>query len=102
MKDFEIVYMDGYDEVRNSDTQEVVFSTVLPDYITKWEIGRTVMDEKVVDNIVRIWNKTGKSSGNLWSDGDLDEYLLNEGDCTQEEREIIVESLYQHAKNLKP
>ena len=87
--------MDGYDEVRNLETQDVVFSTKLPEYVTKY-IDRTTMDESVVDNVVNIWNRTGNAVGNLWSDGELDEYLLDEGKCTQEEREIITESLYKH------
>ena len=98
MKDFKIVYMDGYDEVRDSETHDVVFSTKLPKYITKY-IDRTTMDESVVDKVVSIWNSTGKAIGNLWSDGKLDEYLLDEGKCTQEEREIITESLYQYANS---
>jgi hypothetical protein len=97
MKEFKIVYMDGYDEVRDLETQDVVFSTKLPEYITKY-IDRTTMDESVVDNVVNIWNSTGNAMGNLWSDGKLDEYLLYEGKCTQEEREIITESLYKYAK----
>jgi len=97
MKEFKIVYMDGYDEVRDLETEGVVFSTKLPEYITKY-IDRTTMDESVVDNVVNIWNSTGKAIGNLWSDGKLDEYLLDEGKCTQEEREIITESLYKYAK----
>jgi hypothetical protein len=97
MKEFKIVYMDGYDEVRDLETQDVVFSTKLPEYITKY-IDRTTMDESVVDNVVNIWNITGNAVGNLWSDGKLDEYLLDEGKCTQEEREIITESLYKYAK----
>jgi hypothetical protein len=97
MKEFKIVYMDGYDEVRDLETQDVVFSTKLPEYITKY-IDRTTMDESVVDNVVNIWNSTGNAVGNLWSDGKLDEYLLDEGKCTQEEREIITESLYKYAK----
>jgi hypothetical protein len=97
MKEFKIVYMDGYDEVRDLETQDVVFSTKLPEYITKY-IDRTTMDESVVDNVVNIWNSTGNAVGNLWSDGKLDEYLLDEGKCTQEEREIITGSLYKYAK----
>jgi hypothetical protein len=98
MKEFKLVYMDGYDEVRDIDTQEVVFSTKLPDDIAA-ELGRPTMDETVLDNVVNIWNTTGGAIGNLWSDGKLDEYLLDEGKCSQEEREIIVESLYEYAES---
>jgi len=98
MKDFKIVYMDGYDEVRNSETQEVIFSTKLPIDLVQY-VDRTTMVESVVDNVVSIWNKTGKADGNLSSGGKLDEYLLNEGSCTQDEREIIVESLFEYANS---
>lgn len=88
--------MDGFDEVRDLETQDVVFSTKLDERLAEL-IGRPTMQEQVVDNVVNIWNKTGQAEGNLWSDGTLDEYLLNEGHCTQEERETIVESLYNYA-----
>ena len=96
MKKIELVYMDGYDEVRNLETQDVIFSTKLDDDLIPY-VNRTTMVESVVDNVVSIWNKTKTVDGNLGSDGKLDEYLLNEGNCTQEERELIVESLYQYA-----
>lgn len=87
MKNLKLVYMDGYDEVRDQETQEVVFSTLLNKELAK-HIGRHAMVESVVDNVVNIWN-----SGNI---EDLDEYLLYEGDCTQDEREVIVESIYAY------
>ena len=96
LKEFKIVYMDGYDEVRNLDTQEVVFSTKLDKELSGF-INRETMSDEVIDNVVNIWNKTGKAEDNLWSNGDVDNYLLDEGKCTQDEREIIVESLYSHS-----
>ena len=96
MKKFKIVYMDGYDEVRDLETGSLIFSTKLPEHLGK-HIDRTTMDEIVVDNVVNIWNETGNAMDNLWSGGKLDDYLLNEGNCTQEERETIVESLYDFA-----
>jgi hypothetical protein len=98
MKDFKIIHieMGELNEVRDVDTLEVIFSTILPKDISE-DIGRRYIQEDVVDNVVNIWNETGKAEANLWSDGKLDEYLLNEGKCTQEEREVIVESLFYHA-----
>ncbi len=98
MKEFRIVYMDGYDEVRDLETQEVIFSTKLDDDLIQY-LGRTTIVDSVIDNVVNIWNSTGKSIGNLWSDGRLDEYLLYEGNCTQDEKEVIVESLYKYANS---
>lgn len=98
MKKFEIIFMDGYDEVRNAETQEVIFSTILSDKLNSI-LGRSRIEDEVVDNVISIWNQTGTAGGNLWSTGKLDEYLLNEGRCTQEERELITESLYEHSKN---
>ena len=95
MKKVTLVFMDGYDEVRDLDTQEIVFSTKIPDSIKEY-FNRTTMVNSVVDNVVNIWNKTGQAEGVLWSDGELDEYLLDEGECTQEEREVIVEALYDY------
>ena len=74
MKAFKIVYMDGYDEVRDLNTQGVIFSTKLPNYISK-HLDRNTMNEEVIDNVVNIWNSTGKTIDNLWSDGKLDKYL---------------------------
>jgi hypothetical protein len=93
-----LVFMDGYDEVRDQETQKVVFSTLIPESLRE-DIGRHCIDPDVVDNVVSIWNKTGTASANLWSNGAVDEYLLNEGRCSQEEREIICESIYDYIFN---
>ena len=84
MKNFEIVYMDGYDQVCDYDTGEIIFST-------------KGMEPSFIDNVVIIWNKTKSPEINLWSGGVLDDYLLDEGACTTEQKELIVESLYLHA-----
>lgn len=43
--------------------------------------------DKVVDTVVQMFNE-GKGLM------EIDEYLLDEGECTQDAREVIVESLY--------
>jgi hypothetical protein len=98
MKNFNLVYMDGYDEVRDSKTHDIVFSTILNDDLAQ-HVDRTTMVDTVVDNVVSIWNITGETAGNLWSDGKLDKYLLDEDKCTQEERELIVESLWKYSES---
>lgn len=83
-----IVYMDGYDEVRDADTQSnVIFSTKLPNDLVQW-VERDTMDSKVVEQVVTIWNQTNDLQV-------VDEYLLD-ADCSQDEREIIVEALYHY------
>jgi hypothetical protein len=47
----------------------------------------TYCEDKVVENVVGMYNE-GKTLM------EIDEYLLDEGECTQDAREIIVESLY--------
>ena len=99
MKKFKLVYMDGYDEVRDLETQKVIFSTKLDDDLIECLNGaRTTMVDSVIDNVVNIWNETGSAETNLFSGGNVDDYLLDEGDCTQDEREVIVESLYDYAE----
>jgi len=77
--------MDGYDEVQNLDTNETIFST-------------KGIDPEVIDNVVNIWNRTGSANVNLYSGGEVDEYLLNEEKCSQEDREHITEALYLHSQ----
>jgi hypothetical protein len=88
--------MDGYDEVRDLETHETIFSTKLDKDIIEYT-GRYTMIDEVIDNVVNIWNKTGKIDLNLGPDGELDKYLLDEENCTQDEREIIVKSLFDYA-----
>lgn len=82
MRNFQVVFFDGFDEVRETESDEVVFSTV-------------GMNTSLVDEVVTIWNRTGLDG--LGSGGELDEFLLNSEDCTQEERETITESLSKRA-----
>ena len=63
-----------------------LFETKLPQDLVEIT-GREEIDKAVVNRVVAMIND-GKSLG------DIDEYLLNEGRCTQDEREIITESLY--------
>ena len=89
MKKFKIIYMDDYNEVRNLDTHDVIFSTKIPEIIKEY-FERTAIVSSVIDNVVNIWN----SDGSIES---VDAYLLDEGECTQEEREVIIEELYVYA-----
>ncbi len=95
MKIFKLVHTDRFDEVRDLNTGDTIFSTKLPEYITKY-IDRVKMNKTVIDEVISIWN-AGKGLGELGPEGELDKYLLHEGGCTQEEREIIVGKLYDHA-----
>lgn len=85
MRTFKIIFMDGYDEVQNLDTNEPIFST-------------KGIDPEVIDNVVYIWNETGSANVNLYSGGKVDDYLLNEEKCSQEDREHITEALYLHSQ----
>jgi len=49
------------------------------------------MSAEVIGNVVDIFNKSNLE--------DLDEYLLDESRITQDEREIIIESLYNFLNN---
>lgn len=82
----EIVFMDGYDKVCDARTQSgTVFTTKLPQDLSTL-LGRDTISEKVVDKIVSIYNESGLEA--------VDEYLLWEGEISQDEREIIVEALW--------
>jgi hypothetical protein len=86
MKD-KIVFMDGFDSVRDAETQsEEIFSTKLPKNLSDLIGERTHIPNEVVDNVVNIYNENGLE--------DVGNYLLNEGKISQNEREIIVESLW--------
>jgi len=79
-----ILFFDGFDEVRNSDGK-VIFSTKLDDELSE-ETGRINMDSTVVEIVVSTWNVNHDLM-------EVDDYLLDEGKCSQDEREIIIESL---------
>ncbi len=48
---------------------------------------------KVFEKIVEIHN-SDITANQLGSTGSIDEYLLDEGDCSEDDREFIVEELY--------
>lgn len=92
MKKVKLVFMDGYDEVRDEETQEVIFSTKLPIDLQKY-CDRVSIVPEVIDNVVNIWNKSIEPD---YFNQELDDYLLNEERCTQDEREIILESIAEY------
>jgi len=83
----QIAYHDGHYEVREIGTGKTVFSTELPQELKK-HLYRETIPEEVVDIVVVLWNESNDLSK-------VDGYLLDEGLCTQEEREIIIEALYK-------
>lgn len=56
-------------------------------YTDKFNTENYRCSDKVVDTVVEMFNN-GKDLI------DIDEYLLDEGECTQEAREVIVEGLF--------
>jgi hypothetical protein len=56
-------------------------------YTDKFNTEEYHCSDKVVDTVVEMFND-GKDLI------DIDEYLLDEGECTQEAREVIVEGLF--------
>jgi hypothetical protein len=97
MKPFKITHIGSV--MIDAETHEVIFNTLLPKEVAEY-VDHTHIKDSVLGNVQEIWNKSGEAGENLGSEGELDEYLLDEGECTQEEREIIVESLYSHAMKL--
>jgi len=90
----DILYFDAFYEVQEAGTGKVVFKTELDEDLWK-TLGRQYsdMDEDVVINVVTMWNE-GKTLA------EIDDYLLDEGRCSQEEREIIVEGIYKFFGNV--
>lgn len=87
-----IIFMDGYDSVRDANTQSnEIFSTILPVELSEL-LGRNKIPDEVIDNVVVIYNTEDIDR--------LDKYLLDEGLISQEEREIIIEALYDF-ENMK-
>ena len=81
-----IIFMDGFDSVRDYETQsKEIFSTILPTDLAEL-LNRKAIPTDVVDNVVVIFNQ-----GDLV---DVDNYLLDEASITQDEREIIVEAIF--------
>lgn len=78
--------MDEYNSVRDAETQSIdIFSTELSKHLAEL-IGRTHMPDEVIDKVVELYNTTDIEV--------VDEYLLDEGKITQDEREIIIEGLF--------
>tara|TARA_B100000767_G_C19552037_1_gene445360 strand:+ start:205 stop:477 length:273 start_codon:yes stop_codon:yes gene_type:complete len=87
----QIVFMYEYNSVRDAETQSVeIFSTRLPKDLMVL-VCRTQMPSEVIDEVVLKYN-----TGGLEVVGD---YLLDEGQISQDEREIIVESLFEFTYN---
>lgn len=83
----DIVYMDGYDKVIEVDSEILVFST-------KELSGQlTAFHSSIIDMVVHMYNHSNSLN-------DIDEYLLNESQCTQEDREIIIEGLSTYIETL--
>ena len=81
-----IIFIDGFDSVRDAETQSIeIFSTIFPKDLSEL-ISRTEIPVDVVDAVVIIYNEKGLS--------EVDTYLLTEEEITQDEREIIIESLF--------
>jgi hypothetical protein len=95
MKPFKLVYIPEYKEVRKLENLDVIFSTKLNKELGRY-MNRTSILESVIDNVVRIWNEDEAEDQNGLSLIEIDDYLLDEGNCTQEEREIIIENLYTY------
>lgn len=51
--------------------------------------------EEVIERVVEIFNSVGEGEEYVGSSSDIDDYLLDECRCTQEDREHIVESIYK-------
>lgn len=83
--------MDGFNSVRDAETQSVdIFSTILPKDLIEL-IDRTEIPSEVIDEVVLNYNTGGLEV--------VDDYLLYEEKITQDEREIIVEALFEFSNN---
>jgi len=56
--------------------------------------------DSVVEEVVRLHNENTNELPELGSEGIIDSYLLDEGQCTQEDREIITECIFTHNMSL--
>jgi len=90
LDNIKLVYMDFYDLVQD-ETGETVFSTILPEDLQTL-LDRKTMDEKIVEETISIFNETNSIEK-------VDDYLLN-ALCSQDEREIIVESINDHIEKI--
>lgn len=78
------IYMDGYYKVVTVSTNDLVFSTKKLDCIKNG-------NEDMIDNIISIHNNNGIED--IMS---IDDYLLDELNCSQEDREYIMEECYNN------
>lgn len=84
----QIIYLDSLNSVigvGSLDTE--IFSTKTPEKISSF-VKREYIQTDVIHNVIKIYNESGLE--------DLDDYLLDERKVTQEEREIIIESLFKY------
>lgn len=51
--------------------------------------------DEVIYKVVEIFNSIEEGEEYVGSSSEIDDYLLNEYRCTQEDREFIVESIYE-------
>lgn len=92
----QIRYLNSLNSVRGIDSlDKEIFSTELPKSISNLIdiVKRNHMQTEVIHNVIKIYNESGLE--------DLDDYLLDEGKVTQEEREIIIESLFLYTYETK-
>ena len=83
--------MDRFNSVRDAETKSVdILSTILPKDLSEL-IERVEIPNEVIDNVVINYNTGGLEV--------VDNYLLCEGKISQDEREIIVETLFEFANN---
>lgn len=88
----EIVFLDYLHSIVDKKTQSIqIFSTKLDEELSNLIGNRKYMSAEVIENVVDIFNESNLE--------ELDEYLLYEGRITQDEREIIIESLYNFLNN---
>lgn len=85
-----IYYYGGYGNVQD-ENNNVIFSTILKKDLQEI-LNRRTMKSTVVEKVCQLWNKTNQLDV-------IDEYLLDSGDCCQDEREIIMESIFEFNYN---
>ena len=87
-----LIFSERLKAVGNSATHKILFSTEL-DTELKELLKRPTMNRSVIDNVVKMWNESMGTIDNNTLISKIDGYLLDEGDCSQEEREVIIDSL---------
>lgn len=92
MKNLQIKYIQHLDLVTDVETGIVIFET---DFDFGTESGLNFLNPGLLDLVVTLWNEVGTTDC-LGSSGKLDEYLMNSPLCTQEQREYIVEALFDY------